>query len=319
MRCEYSTARGENHLGTITLCLPSSFTGGDLVVRKGDREIVYDWSTDVWGASGNPQLPWAFLYADVEHEVLPVTSGMRVTAAWDVFTIPDSGTQISYDVLNSAAARTRDASKEYIRQAILAMFDDMSFVPEGAILGFGFSHSYPIEGQEWSKTSRQLKGTDAMLVDILERTGIKFEWRFRYDGDKKFETWYKGLSNYYRKRLPKIVVQPVVDHPFKLDEFTAKGPGNLRGRYVEGSVMDGLSDSGAKVRRDVMWVTYPGQSSRAGDYTAYGNEAETAFYYVAPCLFITLPPAEERLKEWHVVEAGQRAAKAKENAGVGSA
>ncbi|EIN13084.1 hypothetical protein PUNSTDRAFT_131307, partial [Punctularia strigosozonata HHB-11173 SS5] len=96
-KAHQDTARGENHLGTITLCLPSSFTGGDLVVRKGDREIVYDWSTDVWGASGNPQLPWAFLYADVEHEVLPVTSGMRVTAAWDVFTIPDSGTQISYD------------------------------------------------------------------------------------------------------------------------------------------------------------------------------------------------------------------------------
>ncbi|EIN13083.1 hypothetical protein PUNSTDRAFT_131306 [Punctularia strigosozonata HHB-11173 SS5] len=319
MRCEYSTARGENHLGTITLCLPSSFTGGDLVVRKGDREIVYDWSTDVWGASGNPQLPWAFLYADVEHEVLPVTSGMRVTAAWDVFTIPDSGTQISYDVLNSAAARTRDASKEYIRQAILAMFDDMSFVPEGAILGFGFSHSYPIEGQEWSKTSRQLKGTDAILVDIFEHAGIKFAWRFRYDNDEEFESWYNDMLEYDSKTLRKIIVEPVIDHPFKLDEFTSQEPGQLDGAYVEGSLTEELSTSGAKVRRDVMWVTYPGQSSRAGDYTAYGNEASTEFYYVAPCLFVTIPPAEKRLKEWHVVEAGQRAVNSKDAAGMGGA
>ncbi|EIN04134.1 hypothetical protein PUNSTDRAFT_138863 [Punctularia strigosozonata HHB-11173 SS5] len=59
--------------------------------------------------------------------------------------IPDNNTQISYDVLNSASARTRGASKEGIREPIMAMFDDMSFVSQGTVLGFGFSDSDHIE------------------------------------------------------------------------------------------------------------------------------------------------------------------------------
>ena len=42
-----SNPRSDNHMGMLTFCLPSTFTGGELVIRQDGNEIEVDWSGQV--------------------------------------------------------------------------------------------------------------------------------------------------------------------------------------------------------------------------------------------------------------------------------
>jgi predicted 2-oxoglutarate/Fe(II)-dependent dioxygenase YbiX len=78
-------------LGTVVICLPSKFEGGDLVVQPppgttGSPATVFSWS-EKSGDGG--QLQWAAFFGDCVHEVLPVTSGYRVTVTYFIMSNPD--------------------------------------------------------------------------------------------------------------------------------------------------------------------------------------------------------------------------------------
>jgi predicted 2-oxoglutarate/Fe(II)-dependent dioxygenase YbiX len=73
------TPRAPNMFGSLVVCLPTEFAGGELVLR-GPGGVQY---TQDWGSSSaeSPALQWAAFYSDVEHEILPVTSGYRYSAS----------------------------------------------------------------------------------------------------------------------------------------------------------------------------------------------------------------------------------------------
>lgn len=79
-----STPKSSDHVGTITFCLPSRFTGGELVIRHAGETLSCNRATEVITEQG-PKVAWAFLFSDCEHEVLPVLSGSRITIAFDVY------------------------------------------------------------------------------------------------------------------------------------------------------------------------------------------------------------------------------------------
>lgn len=75
------TPRGEQHLGTLVLALPSPFEGGELVTS------VPWFESMAWGAAlahAPDHLPWAAFFGDVPHEVLPVRRGTRVTVSFEL-------------------------------------------------------------------------------------------------------------------------------------------------------------------------------------------------------------------------------------------
>lgn len=49
------------------------------MVRHNGREVKFDWSGD------SKDIQWAAFYSDCEHEVLPVTSGYRVTLTYNLY------------------------------------------------------------------------------------------------------------------------------------------------------------------------------------------------------------------------------------------
>ena len=62
------TPRSDTMFGSLVVCLPSHFKGGELVMRHQRHQVTFDWSTA-------PATYWAAFFSDVEHEILPVTSG----------------------------------------------------------------------------------------------------------------------------------------------------------------------------------------------------------------------------------------------------
>src|SRR5258708_33188816 len=79
----------ENHLGTLVVALPSDFEGGKFILRKSGGEMTFDWSTS--GRKDHPcDLHWVFFYADIEHEVLPVKTGYRLTVSCHIFGVRKS-------------------------------------------------------------------------------------------------------------------------------------------------------------------------------------------------------------------------------------
>jgi len=71
------TPRGENMFGSLVLNFPITHEGGALMLRHGGREAAHDPSRSRYTA--DDQVSWVTFFSDVEHEVLPVTTGHRIT------------------------------------------------------------------------------------------------------------------------------------------------------------------------------------------------------------------------------------------------
>ncbi|KIJ40396.1 hypothetical protein M422DRAFT_173750, partial [Sphaerobolus stellatus SS14] len=68
------TPKSEQHLGTLIVGLPSVFTGGSLGISHKGCDQIIDWTETASDFKEENIIHWVFLFSDVEHEVLPVTS-----------------------------------------------------------------------------------------------------------------------------------------------------------------------------------------------------------------------------------------------------
>ena len=81
---------------TLVIALPSAHSGGELVVRHLDREVVFDLHSE-----DPSEVGFAAFYADCVHEVRPVTTGCRLTLVYNLrflgrkrpLTAPDHGAE----------------------------------------------------------------------------------------------------------------------------------------------------------------------------------------------------------------------------------
>ncbi|WWD07881.1 hypothetical protein V865_005988 [Kwoniella europaea PYCC6329] len=169
-----STPQGKDHIGTLVLCLPSHFRGGDLAVSHGEATVTFDWRNQV----KNGDIAWGFLYSDCKHEVLPVEDGIRITVQYDVFITHTSG------LIND---RMYDTRSEVVKQAFNRVMDP-SFIPEGGELAFGLKYEYPIQndyrGIDWTALEKVLKGIDAIFMSCLQDTGLHFTSFGVYDAEE---------------------------------------------------------------------------------------------------------------------------------------
>lgn len=85
------TPRASTQFGSLVVCLSVEHEGGGLVVRHKGRSMTFNWSASNQGISTAPGIKWAAFYSDVEHEVLEVTSGHRVTLMYNLYVSQDSG------------------------------------------------------------------------------------------------------------------------------------------------------------------------------------------------------------------------------------
>jgi hypothetical protein len=82
-------------IGTLVVSLPSSHTGGELVIEHNGKTVAYQASAT--------EVSVAAFYADCRHEVKPVRTGYRVTLTCNLLLDSDPAGQVP--AAPSAAAR----------------------------------------------------------------------------------------------------------------------------------------------------------------------------------------------------------------------
>ena len=145
--------------GSLVVCLPSQFTGGALVTRHQGRQVTFDWS------SSPNATHWASFFSDVEHEVLPVTSGHRVT--------------LTYNLYHSApiSPQLLDVTSTSFYRELSSALQTPHFMPEGGTLGFYCQHKYveTLSDSDFSSQLPFLKGRDMTVHLIAKSLGLSVD------------------------------------------------------------------------------------------------------------------------------------------------
>jgi predicted 2-oxoglutarate/Fe(II)-dependent dioxygenase YbiX len=141
---------------TLVIVLPSSSTGGELVVRHKDRSERLDLRV------GDPsEVAFAAFYADCLHEVLPVTSGCRLTLVYNLIRRGNGSAPQppNYDgQQGQLAALLRDWRAEMDRER---GDDDTESVPDKLVYPLEHAYTAPELG------FAVLKGADAAAAGVL--------------------------------------------------------------------------------------------------------------------------------------------------------
>ncbi|KAF8521841.1 hypothetical protein JB92DRAFT_2889717 [Gautieria morchelliformis] len=152
------TPKSARHIGTLVVALPIPFEGGELRISHQGKQVLFEWGTTCsTSVRDRVALPWAFLFSDVEHEVLPVKSGTRVTLAYDIFISKETA---------SPGASVMDAMSLPLYTDFKAALNNKDFLPQGGKVAVALSHAYPISSQSLFASdsfASHLKGSDAAL------------------------------------------------------------------------------------------------------------------------------------------------------------
>ncbi|TFY81325.1 hypothetical protein EWM64_g2684 [Hericium alpestre] len=212
------------------------------------------------------------VYIDVEHEVLPVCKGHRVTLTFNLY-------YADINVEGSASALPLPPSISSIvppnettfRDAFKALLENPEFLPNGGILVFGLRHVYPIK-KTISHIPKLLKGSDAFVWRVSNELSLDTKLYLQYTNKRR---WH-GTT---RILVPKVPDVKEVNEDFG-------GLARELQKHYRGIVIMG---AGYAVRLDeqMNYVTKLTKLSRVkAEYMAYGNESELECAYGDICIVV---------------------------------
>ncbi|KAI0048444.1 hypothetical protein FA95DRAFT_1037194 [Auriscalpium vulgare] len=303
------TPRGESMFGSLVVTLPTPHAGGALVLRHGGEEWTVDAATALAEAPA-PSVAFVTFFSDVEHEVLPVTSGHRVTLTYN----------LSYGDILSPAGPPADpippiapsVGEVSFRTALEALLADPEFLKYGGKLGFGLRHVYPVhqqvlKGSTWKHgrldhVYKLLKGPDALVHRVCTALQLRvklclayrdyYEDDYREDvveeeaEDVKDEDKKDGLFGVDIGGVALVLVPDIPDVEL-LDGSLAERLG--------GKLANHPKPSRVKIDHHVQWVTEPKSLTKhATPVIAYGNQAQLDWEYADLCLIVSVGKADRR-------------------------
>ncbi|KAG7444042.1 uncharacterized protein BT62DRAFT_988106 [Guyanagaster necrorhizus] len=266
------TPRSENMFGSLVIVFPTSHQGGGLALRSHGKEWIFDVSSLLANSTAEvPRIAYAAFYSDVEHEVLPVTSGSRVTLTYNLYREHDTHTQGTFIDTGNHITTSE------LKQSIAKLIADPSFLPRGGKLGFGLRHQYPLKANggkfEVADVLDLLKGSDASLYGACDSLSLPVDVRISYmpKGDEKRR--YLTDSEFYHFTL--------------YDESLSLW---MRQEGVESvKEQEDWHDSRIHNSTRIFWVTPRTELSRVTTpFAYYGNEPDLGFLYGDICLVVDL-------------------------------
>ena len=129
-------------IGTLVVSLPSSHTGGELVIEHSGKTVAYQASAD--------EVSVAAFYAGCRHEVKPVRTGYRVTFTCNLLLDSDPAGEVPAEPSAEAA---RDLTGHFTTRVSRWKGDDRE--PPNRLV-YLLDHQYTQRGLSWDR----LKGAD---------------------------------------------------------------------------------------------------------------------------------------------------------------
>jgi hypothetical protein len=181
------TPRGNDMFGTLVVCLPSQFSGGNFVLSHRGIVQKFDWASAVQKQKAPNQLHWTAFFGDVDHQIERIWSGARVTLT---YLLRRGG----------GGAPTREVVDEdpapRIQVAWQALLADKCFLPNGGTLGYPCCHLYHQDARFQSQqkpidpeSSTMLKGRDHLMAATALQAGLKVSFNPYMFEDCADETW----------------------------------------------------------------------------------------------------------------------------------
>ena len=235
---------------SLVVVFPTLHSGGSLVLRHDGKEWTFDSAKEVHGQS-SPSVAYIAFYSDVEHEVMPVETGYRVTLTYNLY----------FRARDPLASSSRVISplEVALKTTLSELLDDSAFLHNGGYIGFGLRHEYPLKtGSRGNLRAmlNYLKGSDAVVKKVCEALSLKCSLKVIYKGGKR---------------------QVMVDHLVELD-----GYGEIEDRidHVLRQLPGAVSDR-------VWWITDMASFNKVKSaYVAYGNEATLDYLYGTMALIV---------------------------------
>ncbi|KAG8943208.1 hypothetical protein FRC04_003171 [Tulasnella sp. 424] len=268
------TPKGENHIGTLLIGLPTSFSGGQLMLKRWSSETSIDWSTDGRRGLSKTNLPWVFFYADTEHEILPVTAGHRITIAYDIYK-----TNAIQAFIPSQLNANLDVSSKQIFQDLKAeVLENKDFRPNG--------------------------GSDQILVYAARQFGIPVSTKAVYKN--MYEDEYTDIPNSTFKFGTASGAENVMRYP--VDDYSSYNPHTLN-RFTSNRFETNIPESisinkdeppegfqlvlehcDVELEMDLIWIGKPGMFTETSTFPSYGNEPSESHTYAAAVTILEIPP-----------------------------
>ena len=336
-KAHVDTPRSERMLGSLVVCLPTHFNGGELIVRHHEQEIKYDWSSTATDTSS--KLHWAAFFSDIEHEVLPVTEGYRDTLTYN----------LSYHSKSSES--TFDVKKYSFYKFLQATLSNPVFMRDGGVLGFNSYYSYVFDTQ-WADILTNINNIDDkvdtiqrlnkvpcdkfihlskdMQVKVLRDAGIEdMNCKRILDGLPSDSPILKG-ADYIVVESAKSLGLAVCVKPFlssdtcgvctddKVDRrYALKDFSLLFGKNEDVDNQDGdcvhavtymklFGDTACTYKpQDIKWYQKLSCHQPAGVALAYGNEAMLKVWYKSAAILIRIPKWSDHRQKLIAISTGE--------------
>ena len=273
--------------GSLVIVYPAAYDGGELILRHKDREWKFD-ANSLIASQTSPSLAYIAFYSDIEHEVLKVTSGRRVTITYNLYLV---------DPLKpGASAVTPDLrSISNLQTTLQGLLKSPEFLPRGGTLRFGLAHLYPVT----FKTKPQdlagyLKGEDAHVYQACRELQLQPSLQIIYDDAES------GRKSKYGIMLDQFVEDPNYDYLNEMcyERFLVEKLGGVSVNKTAKAMPDNslwVSKEGHRGEY-ITWISPFNRRNQLRDINrAYGNEFSASFIYCSPCIIVRVPPASDRV------------------------
>lgn len=266
-------------VGSLVIVYPTKHEGGALVLRHGGKEWVFDSAKVL--ASEEPSIAYVAFFSDVEHEVLPVQKGYRVTITYNLYIDhSDDIPQPRSSSIDGCSSINNHVS--LFKKAFQAHLNNERFFPKGGILAFSLHHEYPVKKEGVGALySGCLKGRDAIMYAACRELNLRTHTTFLYQSPD--EPVIQVLCD----RL-NIEWETFDDSDYFLDVAKEKG------RVVR--VDDADEDSSDIVKKPFRFInTGSGAENKVEEvFMTYGNEAQIECCYGFGVLVVEIGGPENR-------------------------
>jgi hypothetical protein len=281
------TPRDDRMFGSLVVVFPTPHSGGELVFHHRGKEWTVDSAKDLLSQSV-PSIAYAAFYSDVEHEVMPVKSGYRVTLTYNLYFGQPAGMMTNLPFTPSV-----QPNELAFKTALMELLADPTFLPKGGNLGFGLVYQYLInhESGMLAELIDSLKGSDAIIRRACKELSLDASLRVLYKTRRALVM------------LDKIGDFGEMEVESEITELREMG-GKFIEIYREGDEEDGEEEETIgygygsfrlRVDEQVSWVTEMTELNRAkSTYIAYGNQATLAATYGDICLIVWVGAPDQR-------------------------